>query len=314
MSNRYFRRVAAVFAGLLLSRAAHAALSGQPALSPEAAAKIKMDAATILRGEIATGRPDLLLVVEANAAADFTPLVARVVGDDTTYNGLAATLEEAVGKASTDAARKNYLLYNLANLHLLRSQLVRSAGERRAPLNAAADATDGFGKDLHDPAAWELKGDVHAEQGDLDGALSAYRQMTESGADGARVQYKMGFAYERANRMALAEKSYTAAATAQMTTGAGGPKLRHLIYQGLTRTEMAQGNDPAALAALARSAKVGQDDAAPFSYRLDAARRLLQRGYGREVKAYADAAVAAMPDDADAAALRAQAAAQTRKH
>ena len=108
---------------------------------------------------------------------------------------------------------------------------------------------------------------------------------------GRKCSTRSAGAYERANRMALAEKSYTAASVAQMTSGAGGPKLRHLIYQGLTRTALAQGNDPAALAALARSAKVGQDDAAPFSYRLDAARRLLQRGYVREVLAYADAAL-----------------------
>jgi tetratricopeptide (TPR) repeat protein len=283
--------------------AGHAALSGQKPPPAVAAARISAESQNILKGEIATGRPNLFLAVQSVAASDFTDLVARVIGDDTTYDGLVSTLEDAISSAPDDPKRQAEI-YNLARLHLLRSELIRPGYDRGPALAAAAEAADRFSTAITDPAAWELKGDVAAERGDVPGALAAYKRMVESGAPAALAQYKTGWTYERASRIPLAESAYRAAALAQSTAGTGGPQLRHLIYQGLARTALAQGNDPAALAALAKSARAGQDEGAPYHFKMDVAARLLQRGYAREVLAYATAALAASPDDPDALAIR----------
>lgn len=293
------------------SGTAEAGLAGQPALSAAAAARIRAESGNVLKGEIATGRPNLFLAIQANATADFTDLVARVIGDDTSYNGIVSTLEEARQSAKTDADRQ-FLLYNLARVHLLRSLLIRQGFDRRPALDAAADTASQFATGTTDPAVGELKGDIAAERGDVPGALAGYKEMLDNGAPAAQFKYKTGWAYERANRTALASGAYNAAALAQATSGAGGAQLKHLIYQGLTRVAVSQGDYSAALRALAKSASVGHDDTAPFKYRLDAASRLLQHGYAKEVLAYANAALAASPGDADATLLRDQAAAAGR--
>ena len=304
---------ATILAAFVLNPApADAGLLGQPAPTVSVAATIRAESKNILKGQIATGRPNLFLIIQTNAQTDFTDLVARVIGDDTTYEGLVSTLEEAVSDAKSDPDRQ-FAVYNLARLHLLRSQLIRPGFDRRPALDAAGLAANKFGRDLPDPRAWELKGDIAAERGDVTGALADYRGMLERGAPPAEVQYKSGWTYERAHRIALAESAYNAALLAQATSGAGGAPLKHLIYQGLARTAISQGNFPAALRALAKSALVGQDESAPFAYRLDAAYSLLKRGYAREVLSFANAALAASPDDPNAQTLRDQAASAARR-
>jgi uncharacterized protein HemY len=83
--------------------------------------------------------------------------------------------------------------------------------------------------------------------------------------------------------------------------------LFHALYQGLAALYLQRGNDPAALDALAQSARAKPDPASPFRLRLDVAQRLLRRGHAREVLAYAEAAARFAPADEAARELRDQA-------
>jgi hypothetical protein len=73
------------------------------------------------------------------------------------------------------------------------------------------------------------------------------------------------------------------------------------------------GNERSAVDALARAGKVAPETGKPFRYRVDAAYRLLQKGYGRDVLAYAETALKVTPNDADLKALRDQAQLTPRK-
>ena len=282
---------------------AWAGLQGQPLPSLEISAKIRAESVDILKGNVGTGRPNLFLLVQSNAATDFTSLVARVVGDDTTYVGLTDTLDDAIMSAKDDANRQ-FIIYNLAQVNLLRSKFLTTTRARRQPLTAAADAAARFSPDLRDPIAWQLKGDIDAELEDLPAALAAYKQFAACGASPAEVKFRYGYAYEKSNRIPEAYAQYHAAQLAQSTSNAGGSLLRHRIYQGLTRVELNQGDEHKALASLSQSAQVEQDPDAPFRFELGAANDLLGRGYAAEVLTFAQAALRIAPDDENARDLR----------
>ena len=302
----------AVWASVLLINVAgvsRAGLSGQPVPTPSVAGKIQAVTTQIRAGQVASGRPDLMLLVEANAPTDLTNLLSQVVGDDATYNGITATFEDALAKAGGDATR-NYLVYNLARVYLLRARLVSTSTARRGPLDAASKTVARFPATLRDPAAWELTGDIASERGDLEAALAAYKRMTTAGGSNAYTLYKSGLAYLAANRIAQAQTTFAGAAQAERSGGAGSPSLRHRIYQGLALAYTQSGNDAAALQALVQSSRVEPDADAPFRFETEAARRLLARGHAREVLTYALAALRIAPDDPNALALRDAAIAQ----
>jgi tetratricopeptide (TPR) repeat protein len=291
---------------IALGTPAKAALNGQPPAPKAAADKIRVASADLLRGNIATARPNLLLLVEANAAtADLTDLLARAIGDDTTYNGVAATLEEAANTAPSDTTRA-YVTYNLARLHLLRSRLLSARIPRRAPLEAASLAAGRLDANLRDPAAWELKGDIASERGDVSGAVAAYQKIVGAGGGSGFALYKQGLAYARASRTSQAQSTLEAALRVENRTGSGGPALKYNLYQDLAGVYLMQGNDTAALTAFSQSTRLKPDGTPGFRYRTDVARRLLPRGKAAAaaVLAYAEAALRGAPDDFELQALR----------
>lgn len=298
---------AAVLLGFVLfSPAARAGLVGQPKPSAAVVARIQKDAADILgTGSLAMARPDLYLAVEDNATSDLTDLLAQVVRDDTTYNGLLDTLEEAA-RTQKSAINARFARYNLARLHLLRArQAVRGAlGGPRDVLAAALPIAQKLADDpavARDPAAVELLGDVYAEQNSLENARAAYEKIgqTDRPAPAAYAQFKIGQMYQRALQLGLAEAAYRrAAANASAATGTPGD-LVHSIYQNLAAVYVRRASYAAAAEALQRSARVSPPDTAtaPFKPRTDVAQSLLDLGYAREVSAYASAALRLSPGD-----------------
>jgi tetratricopeptide (TPR) repeat protein len=136
--------------------------------------------------------------------------------------------------------------------------------------------------------------------------VAAYSRIATTGAPSAAAyaQLKIAGAYQRGNRFDLADDAYRRGIRADAGTGRA---LLHALYQGLASLYLQRGNDPAALDALAQSARVQPDPAAPYRLRLDVAQRLLRRGHARQVLAYAEAAVRFAPEDEAAQDLRAQA-------
>ena len=294
----------------LAGSAVRAGMDGQPKPSAEVARKIRADIRDILgTGDLGTARPDLYLSVEANVTSDLTDLLAPIVGDDTTYNGLAATFEEAAREKT--GVQGEYAAYNLARFQLLRGR----AGGRGA-LAGALRAADPFIKsNSRDMGALELIGDIYAEQGRLVQAIATYGRMITSGTPGAApyAQLKMAALYRRMGRAPDAEEAYGRGIRADATSGKPRGEVLHQLYQGLAALQTDRGNYPAALDALARSARVTQDTDAPYRLRLDVAQLLLRRGYAREVAAFAEAALRFSPDDEAARTLRDQAAARAKR-
>jgi tetratricopeptide (TPR) repeat protein len=284
---------------LFAGSAAPAGMAGQPRPPAEAARKIAAAVRDIVgAGDLGTARPDLYLTVEANATSDLTDLLAPVVGDDTTYNGLVGTFEDAArGKTGAQA---DYVAYNLARLHLFRAR----AGSRPA-LAEAARAAAPLQKS-RDMAALDLLGDIYATQNNTDQAIATYARMITSGTPGAApyAHLKTAALYQRMGRLADAEAAYTRGIRADAASGSPRGEMLHRLYQGLAGLYLERNNLPAALDALARSARVTQDREAPYRLRLDVAQRLLRSGNPRAVADYADAAVRFAPDDEDARALR----------
>ncbi len=297
-------------------RPAAAGLKGQPKPSPSVVAKAQEASATLARfdGDKNAARPELLTLVEANATADLTDVIAPALDDANTYTSLIATLDDALQTQTTDASRA-FVRYNRARISLLRARALPSKNAKDLPLLEAEQALKGFDAvTSRDPAYWELMGDVQAEKGEPDAAAIAYKKIITSGGNNAEAQFKTAQAYARANRFALAKAAFDAGIRADAANGyAGGKRMKHLLYQGLASLYYAQGDEKNALDALLLSAKVTQDTDAPYRLRLDVARRLLSRGgHAREIQAYADAALKLAPDDDEAKTLREGAAASAR--
>ncbi len=288
------------------SVSARAGLTGQPKLPADAAARIRSAAAAIVgTGDLGTARPGLYIAVEDNVTADLADLLATVVRDDVTYNGLADTFESAVRAKTGDDQR--FALYNLARLHLLRARVTLRAAAKQAVLaqaeRTARRVTDTASRDA---AAWELLGDIYAEQGNPEQAQAAYERINRGGAPGAMAQahLKIGVAYQRAGRLELAEAAYRRGISADNAAPSKGGETLHRLYQNVASLYVQRGKYRDALDALSRSARVAPDASAPYRLRLDVAQALLARGYAREVLAYAEAALRVTPDDPAARDLR----------
>jgi tetratricopeptide (TPR) repeat protein len=299
---------------LVIAAGARAGMNNQPKPPADAAAKIRAAAADILgTGDLGKARPALYLAVEAHAATDLTDLLAAVVRDDTVYNGLVSVFEDAArGKTGAPA---DFLTYNLARLHLLRSRQAGSSQGRSAALSQAAEAAGRLAKDnLRDAGAWELIGDIYAEQGKREQAEGAYSRIATSGATGAAAyaQLKIGALYHRANRLAQAEDAYQRGIRADAAGGNPRRETLHRLYQGLAALYLERGNENGAVDALLRSARVTQDPDAPFRLQMDVARRLLRLGRAREALTYTEAALRFAPGDAAAKTLRDQARAASK--
>jgi predicted Zn-dependent protease len=89
--------------------------------------------------------------------------------------------------------------------------------------------------------------------------------------------------------------------------------LFHQIAIGLGTLYQQQGNDPASLQMLARAATAKSNSPAVYRFDLNLARRLLVRGYGKEVQAYVEAALKNQPDDEETQTLLEQAKSAPRR-
>jgi len=309
---------AAVFLFLAAPAARAAGLTGQLKPSAAVVAKIQKAANDILgNGDLGRARPDLLLAVEDNAQTDLTDLLTVVVRDDTVYDGLAATLEEAVTAEKADAARQRFVRYNLTRLHLLRArQSLRGAG---GPKDALARAETEARKLVDEPAtardsaALELLGDVLVEQNRMDNARAVYERigLSNRSAPAAYAQFKIGQMYQRALQPGLAEAAYRKGLATASAAGDAPPDLLHALYQNMAAVYVKKANFAAATDALLRSARVPAPDAA-FRLRTDVAQTLLDLGYAREVQSYAALALRLTPDDEAMRKLQRAAAARLR--
>lgn len=302
-----FAGVAAAFvfaAALSVAGPARAGMNGQPKLSAGDAAQARKLSAEIVRrgGDAGRARPALMTLVETNATADLTADVASALRDENTYTGLLATFEDAF-QAQTKAADRTFVRYNILRTHLFRARILPNPS-RGPVLAAAARNAEAVDKAERDPALWEVVGDIYAEKGDVASALAAYKRMQTGGAPASVMHYKTGYANHRAGRLAPARQSYEAGVKADLGSSTGGGQTLHLLFQGLASLALQEGKPREAVDALLRSGDVKQDPANPFRLQLALAYLLLERGYAKEVKAYADNAVKLFPDDVDAKALR----------
>ena len=322
----YAARVAHAFALLLLcfvfanfGAAFAAGLVGQPKPPAAVIATIRRASDDIVgTGDLGRARGDLLLAVENHPTADLTEHLALVVRDNTSYDGLAATYEDAAKAKTGDEQR--YVLYNLARLHLLRARQMLRGGVRSGSgaLQSVLAVAARTARRVADPAitrdvgALELLGDVFAEQNDTQRAQAAYERIALSGVPNAPAMagVRVGALFLRAGRTADAE----AALRRGISSAAGaGADLTHQLYQNLALAYVRRSAFGPAADALERSARVTLDPSAtPFRLRTDVAQTLLDRGYAREVNAYATAALRVTPDDEALRNLQRAAAARTR--
>ena len=285
-------------AALAASLPARAGLTGQPAPPSAVARAVRAAASEAVSGDAAAARSDLQLAVERAPETDLTDLVEPALIDAPCYNGVAGVLQEALA-AAADRDKTAYLLYNLARVHLLRARKL-GPSYRAAPLAAGSSVAARFDLKRTDPALWELAGEIESERGDAEAAQKFYLKMGNSPAVRALTFYRIGVAYERKFDDLKAEKSYLDGIRAD---GGTGKKLRHNLYQNLAALYLAKGRDREAEGALAQSAKVTQDDDAPFRMRLDAVRKFFPSRRFKAAADYLRVVIRFQPDDADARKL-----------
>lgn len=306
--SRFVAACAALGAVCVCAAPSWAGLTNQPQPSAEMTGRLQgaVRQFFIQGGDLSKARPDVLLLVEQNPTADYTETIGPALRDATLYNGLTDLLAEQIKGRKSDQADYLFLVYNLSRVHLLHARYQQTSGVRRTYLDAASKTAMLFPATLRDPGAWELKGDIEAERGDIEAASAAYNRVASSGGGRARAQYLLAGALQRGNRFVPAERTYGDAI--QAAKSEDERELQHLAYQGLAGLYLRQGNNSAALDALARSARITPAEGRSFRYRLNVAQQLLEKGYSREVGAFTDAALRVSPDDADAKALKEQAA------
>jgi predicted Zn-dependent protease len=290
-------RSLALALSLLLSSLAQAGLSGQP--RPDAAVERALRRAVdgVTMGDVAAARADLLLALEKAPAADVTELIEPALADAQAYTGSATVLQESLPRAS--AVEKNYLLYNLARLHLLRARRL-APSNRIQPLTQASRVAAFFDPKLADPVLWELAGDIEAERGEPEKAAPYYEKMAQGGGSKALAKYRIGSAYARRFLSDKAEKAFIEGIKAD---AGNGKRLRHWLYQGLASLYLQMGREKEAGEALVASGRVTQDDEQPYRLRTDIARAFLQRGVYRPAADYLRLVVRFQPDDASAKAM-----------
>ncbi|MGC4046120.1 MAG: tetratricopeptide repeat protein [Armatimonas sp.] len=282
---------------LLVPLAAHAGLTGQP--KPDAATErdIRQAVEGVTGGDVAAARGDLLLALEKAPASDLTDLLEPALLDTQSYTGSATVVQEALAKAPQ--GDRNFLLYNLARIHLLRARKIQ-ATYRTAPLNAASKVAAQFEPKFSDSALWELAGDIEAERGEPEKAVPYYERMAQNGGSRALAKYRIGSAYARRFLYDKAEKAYLEGVKADAGTG---KKLRHWLYQGLASTYLQMGRDKDAGEALVQSGRVTQDDEQPYRLRTDIARQFINRGQYKPAGDYLRMVIKFQPDDGTAKTL-----------
>lgn len=281
----------------LLPLVAHAGLTGQP--RPDAATERELRKAVegVTGGDVAAARPELLLVLEKAPASDFTELLEPALLDTQAYTGSASVVQEALDKAPR--TEKNFLLYNLARIHLLRARKIQ-ANYRTSPLNAASRVAAQFDPKFSDAALWELAGDIEAERGEPEKAAPYYERMGQNGGSRALARYRIGSAYARRFLYDKAEKAYLEGVKAD---AGAGKRMRHWLYQGLASVYLQMGRDKEAGEALVQSGKVTQDDDQPYRLRTDIARQFINRGLYKPAADYLRVVIRFQPDDGTAKTL-----------
>ena len=282
---------------LAASRPAVAGLARQPAPPAAIAEAVRKAAREVVSGDTAAARADLLLAVDRAPESDLTGLLEPALIDGPSYTGVASVFLDALKK--NDAERSAFLLYNLARVHLMRSQSL-GAAYRAAPLAAAGATAARFDTKRADPVLWELAGEIESERGNIEAAQAYFLRMGNSAASRALAYYRVGIAYERRFDDLKAERSYLDGIRAD---GGTGKRLRHNLYQNLAALYLARGREREAGDAMAQSARVTQDDATPFRMRLDVARKIVARRQVKPAADYLRAVVRFQPDDADAKTL-----------
>ena len=280
-----------------------AGLDGQPQPTPVLKVQLSNAAQWITRstGKVGQARADFLLLLDKSPTADITEVIAPALSDTGAYQSIVATFSDALD-AAADSQTKQFLRYNIARTHLLRARLTPVSAGKNPYAEAAARTVAEMDAKSRDPAYWELKGDVEAEQGDLVTSAADYQKMTTLGGSAAVASYKYAMALQKARRYPEAEAAYQRAVQRDAASTTGGGETYHLIYQGLAGFYSERGDFPSALNALTRSTRI-KSETPPFALRLDTARALLKRGYKKEVAAYAEAALKRTPSDTGAAAL-----------
>lgn len=303
------RFLVAVSALLLIGNAAFAGLDGQPKPSDDTIARLRTTVRQfqVADGDIGKARPDLILLVERDPTADLTDLLTPALTDSITYNGLVSTFDDALQAAEAGTAKSNYLLYNIARLHLLYARTQPEDRQRRPYLDAAARVAAKLPETLRDPVAWELRGDIEVERGDMNAAAAIYSKLATMGGGPGLAGYKTGIAYQKARRWSQAEAAYQGALKAEAAAGKTGSLLYHYLWQALGGLYVEMRRDKDAVAALSQSARLKASEIAGHRLQTGLARSLLGRGYRREVAAYAEAGLKLTPDDPDLEQLRSQA-------
>src|SRR5690242_21088545 len=127
---------------------------GQPRPTDDTAARLRSAVRQFLipGGDVGKARPDLILLVERDLAADVTDLLTPALYDDGAYNGVANTYADALTTVDATDAKRPFLLYNLARLDLLRANAVTTAAARKQYLDAAARVAGKFPERVTDPA------------------------------------------------------------------------------------------------------------------------------------------------------------------
>lgn len=296
---------AALGAVLVLASAANAGLDGQPQPSADTIVRLRgaVRQFVIEGGDLGKARPDLILLIERDPSADITDYLAPALRDDIAYRGISDSLAEALENES-DETKKNYLRYNLARLHLLRSRFYNISTQKRPFLDVAARVIAQIPTSVRDNAVAELKGDIELERGDTNAAMAAYSRISGPGGV-ALSQYKMGMAYQKISRYREAETSYNTALKADAQSSKGQGQLYHYIWQALGSLYLLQRRDTDAVNALSRSVKVRANETVQF--RVELARALMDRGFRKPVAEYAQAALKLTPDDPELVRLSADA-------
>lgn len=308
MKTRTVALLAASLA-LVLARSSQAGLTGQPRPTAATVAKINAAVKDITgTGDLGAARPALLLAIEADAASDMTDLLGPILRDSVTYNGVAATLEDAARTKTGSEA--DFVKYNVAKLYLLRARAAGTGPGKATVLGQAAKIATGLTTGLNttrDPAAWDLLGDIRAEEGNVDAAAAAYSRITGTTGEGVAAwsQLKQGMLYQRGNRYAQAEEAYQKGVRGLAAGGgsSASPEIAYRLWQGLAGVYVDQGRDGEAADALVRSAKAIKSEP-NFRWRTDVAEKLLRRGRAKDVLDYADAALRLTPSDDAIKALR----------
>jgi predicted Zn-dependent protease len=253
-------------------------------------------------GEASSARPRLLLLIEDHPATDFTEIIASMLENTFVYQGIAATLEDAL--PNVRAEEKNFVLYNLARVHYLRATtLVPSL--RPPVLVAGAKVLAQIPRSVQDAALWEMAGDMETMRRNPESAQKYYARLAESGRSAAYAQYKTALSYLQNDKITQGMEGLQKALKAQGAVGF----LRHRLYQEIAKQETRDRHYARAVENLMLSARVQQEKEKPFRLSLDVAQMLIQQGQGRLVLPYLTQARLVSPGDSDPriAALEAQA-------